>query len=134
MLAEEKPADKAMAPGGVFKLARRHWLSAGMQTVLDCSLLAAAFASAYLLRFDFDLPQRERHTLLIQIPFVVLLQFVSLSVTGARNTIWRYTGLAQIKSFLYAAIVSLIVVGLMRLQLGRAYQYWRVPLSVNLVD
>jgi len=135
MISPELSTHEAKGPGDAFAGLRRHWLlSAGMQTILDFAMLLSAFALAYLLRFDFQLPPKDFHALLVQIPFVVLLQFLALTITGARSSIWRYTGLHHIKPFLYAAASSLTIVGLMRLQLPETYQGWRVPLSVNLMD
>ena len=102
--------------------------------MLDLSVLVSAFAFAYLLRFDFDIPRNETNNFFVQAPFVVLLQFVALSATGARSGIWRYTGMGHIKPFLYAALASLVVLTLLRLELPLAYQAWRVPLSVNLIN
>jgi FlaA1/EpsC-like NDP-sugar epimerase len=113
---------------------RRHWLSAGTQTILDLSILFGALAVAYLLRFDFDIPRNNLRHLIVQAPFVVLLQFVALSLAGGRNFIWRYAGMAHIKSFIYAALTSMAVMGLMRLLLGESHQAWKVPLSVNFMD
>src|SRR5258707_11241000 len=67
-------------------------------------------------------------------PLVVLLQFVALTVAGARSSIWRYTDLAHVRSFRYAALGSLFVVASLRLGLPRPHQAWRVPLSVSLID
>jgi FlaA1/EpsC-like NDP-sugar epimerase len=133
-IADEVSTNERIGRRNVFITLRSHWLSAGMQTVLDLSILLIAFVVAYLLRFDFDVPASEVRPLLIQIPFVVLLQFVALSLTGARSGIWRYTGLGHIKPFLYAALGSLFVVTILRLELPNAYQAWRVPLSVNFID
>lgn len=105
-----------------------------MQTVLDFSILLAALLVAYLLRFEFELPRSEIYSILIQIPFVAVLQFVMLSLTGARSAIWRYTGMGHIKPFLYAALGSVLVLTVMRFQLPEAYHAWRIPLSVNLID
>jgi FlaA1/EpsC-like NDP-sugar epimerase len=123
-----------MATKNLLLTIRSHWLSAGMQTVLDFSVLFAAFVVAYLLRFEFELPPTEVQPLLIQISYVVLLQFVALSLTRARSAIWRYTGMGHIKPFLYAALASVSVVTIMRFELPEAYHAWRVPLSVNLID
>jgi len=112
----------------------RHLFVTGIQVVLDLSLLLSAFVGAYLLRFDFQIPPNEVVNFLTQIPLVVLLQFVALTVTGARGSIWRYTDLAHIKSFLYAALGSLVVVALLRFTLPAPHRAWRVPLSVNLID
>ena len=132
--SHEPSATEVMATKNIFATLRRHWLSAGMQTVLDLAILSSAFATAYLFRFDFDLPQIEKRNLLIQIPFVVLLQFIALTATGSRSAIWRYTGMGHIKPFFYAALGSLFVVAIMRFELPESYQAWRVPLSVNFVD
>lgn len=133
-IVRERFRNEGMAPKNLLFTLRSHWLSAGMQTVLDFSILLTAFVVAYLLRFEFELPPTEVHPLLIQIPFVVLLQFVALSLTGARSAIWRYTGMGHIKPFFYAALGSVCVITIMRFELPEAYNAWRVPLSVNLID
>src|SRR5229473_2437962 len=113
---------------------RKHLLFTGIQVVMDLSLLLSAFIAAYLLRFDFHVPPAEVHKFITQMPFVILLQFVALTLTGARASIWRYTGLGHIRLFLYAALGSWFVVALLRLTLPEAHQAWRVPLSVNFID
>jgi FlaA1/EpsC-like NDP-sugar epimerase len=115
-------------------LFRRYSLSVGMQVILDLSVLLAAFVAAYLLRFDFAIPQSELHNFSAQAPAIVLLQFLALTLAGARATIWRYTGMANLKSFLYAALAVLVLVAIVRLGLPNAWASWRVPLSVNLID
>src|SRR5947209_4932970 len=112
---------------------RRH-LATGIQAFLDISLIAAAFVLAYLLRFDFNIPPAEVQNFLTQMPLVVLLQFAALTMSGARSTIWRYTDLAHVKAFLYAAFGSSLIIALLRLGLPTPHQAWRVPLSVNLID
>lgn len=112
----------------------KYLLFSGIQVVLDLSLLIAAFIAAYLLRFDFYIPPEEVRNFLTQLPLVVLLQFVAMTMVGARGSIWRYTDLAHLKSFFYAALGSFIVVALLRLALPRVHQAWRVPLSVSFID
>ncbi len=113
---------------------RKYLLFSGIQVVLDIALLISAFAAAYLLRFDFQLSKETVDDFLVQVPLVVLLQFVALTVAGARSSIWRYTDLAHLRSFLYAALGSLVIVALMRLGLPAPHRAWRVPLSVNFID
>jgi FlaA1/EpsC-like NDP-sugar epimerase len=113
---------------------RTHLIFVGIQVLLDVALLLSALAAAYLLRFDFHVPPDAVYAFLTQTPFVILLQFVALTMTGARASIWRYTDLAHVKSFLYAALGSMVVVALLRLTLPEVHQAWRVPLSVNLID
>lgn len=113
---------------------KRRLLATGIQAFLDLSVLLLAFVAAYLLRFDFKIPAEEMRNFVTQMPLVVLLQFVALTIFGARSSIWRYTDLAHVKSFVYAALGSLVVVASLRLGLPKPHQAWRVPLSVNLID
>jgi FlaA1/EpsC-like NDP-sugar epimerase len=121
-------------PDSALERFRRHFVSAGTQTILDISVLAAGLVIAYMLRLDFQIPRKDWHYVLVQIPFVVLLQFLALTLAGGRGFIWRYTDMAHIKSFLYAALGSLLVVVLLRGTLSDAHQAWRVPFSVGFID
>ncbi|HYX30721.1 MAG TPA: hypothetical protein VE863_19450, partial [Pyrinomonadaceae bacterium] len=102
--------------------------------VFDLLVFLLAFIFSYLLRFDFQIPSNHSHNLIVQAPFIVLLQFVALTLTGGRDFIWRYTGLAHVKAFIYAALSSMALVASMRLLLVGSHQVWRVPLSINLFD
>jgi len=113
---------------------RQHILYRTAQILLDLATLALAFIVAYQLRFDFNPPTHVIQILLWQLPFVVAVQFITLTVTGGRSFMWRYTGIAHIRSFLYAALMSVTLAGLMRLALPNAEQVWRIPLSVNFFD
>ena len=120
--------------GGAFGSLRSHWLLSSAQTVLDLLVLLTALILSYLLRFDFDIPKDHMHFLTVQASFVVLLQFVALTLAGGRNFMWRYTGIAHVRSFLYATLASVGVLGLLRLLLTASHQTWRMPVSINLVD
>lgn len=109
-------------------------LSSGSQVIIDLVVFMTAFALSYLLRFDFDLPSGAIHRMLVQLPFVTLLQFLALTLAGGRNFVWRYTGIPHFKSFFYAALGSMTLVVLMRLFLSDSQQVWRVPLSVIFFD
>ncbi|HEY6187662.1 MAG TPA: nucleoside-diphosphate sugar epimerase/dehydratase [Pyrinomonadaceae bacterium] len=104
------------------------------QLAADLSVLLGAFVFAYLLRFDFDLTERDLHRLSIQLPYVVLIEFLALLLAGVYRFIWRYIGMAEVKSFFMAGWwSSLIVLGL-RLGLPERMDDWRVPLSVILMN
>src|ERR1041385_5122504 len=94
---------------GLTERIRRHWLSAGTQTMLDLVVLTAAFFTAYLLRFDFQVPRNFWHGMLTQAPIVILMQFAVLSLAGGRSFIWRYAGIAHIRPFLYGGLISIAV-------------------------
>ncbi|HEX8776433.1 MAG TPA: nucleoside-diphosphate sugar epimerase/dehydratase [Pyrinomonadaceae bacterium] len=114
---------------GLVKLrAKRYQLAA------DLSVLIGAFVFAYLLRFDFDLTERELDRLLIQLPYVVLIEFLALVLAGVYTFIWRYVGMAEVKSFFMAGWWSSLVVLALRLGLPERMDNLRVPLSVILMN
>ena len=81
-------------------------LSRQVQFGLDLLCLVFAFLMAYLLRFDFVIPTEFKHQFLVQLPYVVLIQFLTLFLTGIYSFVWRYIGLAELGAFLKAAIYS----------------------------
>ncbi|MGH9902697.1 MAG: polysaccharide biosynthesis protein, partial [Pyrinomonadaceae bacterium] len=87
-----------------------------------------------LLRFDFVIPKQEVAGLIVQLPYVVMLQFAVLLAGGVYTFIWRYIGLSEVKAFLRAAALSALPLLLLRLWLPEDYQEMRVPLSVIVVD
>ena len=108
-------------------------LTRGLQFALDVAMLVCAFVFAYLLRFEFVLPEREVHNALQQLPYVVLVQLGALALAGVYSFIWRYVGLGEVKAFVYAAVWSALVLAVLRLSLPIQYGAWRVPLSVTLM-
>lgn len=104
------------------------------QCVIDLAVLGAAFALAYLLRFDFNVPEQELRHGLLQLPFVLAIQFPILFVSGIYAFIWRYIGMPEIKNFLAAALWSVLPMVLLRLLLPDSVHSLRIPLSVILMD
>lgn len=116
---------------------RRLWswsLHRRTQFVLDLATLTAAFLLAYLLRFDFRIPERSLGYAMVQLPLVVLLQFSALLLLRVYNFVWRYVGIREIETFLRAAVYSALPLFALRFGLPDAYQAWRVPLSVIVMD
>lgn len=100
----------------------------------DLVVMSGAFALAYLLRFDFDVPPREVQNALVQWPMVLALQFAALFWTGVYTFIWRYIGIAELKTFIKSAIYSSAPLILLRFFLPDPHAYGRVPLSIILMN
>lgn len=105
-----------------------------LQFILDMAILIGAFVLSYLLRFDFAIPKEEIHNVLFQLPYIVLIEFTVLILTGTYAFIWRYTGISEAKAFLNATLWSILPVLILRLSLPAGYQVLRVPLSVMTMD
>jgi FlaA1/EpsC-like NDP-sugar epimerase len=110
-------------------------LSRRVQFALDLSVLVAAFVLAYLLRFEFTIPREWRHAFLVQIPYVVLLQFVALNLAGVHSFVWRYVGINELRAFFYASFSTFCILVLLRLGLPiSSFGSWHVPLSICVID
>jgi FlaA1/EpsC-like NDP-sugar epimerase len=118
--------------------ASRGWrfrlLTRQSQFALDTLVLVSAFVLAYLLRFDFNLPEAATQRMLQQLPFVLALQLVLLWAAGIYAFIWRYIGMAEIKAFLTAALWAALPMILLRTWLPEYLQVARIPLSIILID
>ena len=112
----------------------RRLLTLQVQFALDLGVLVAAFVAAYLFRFEFVIPADERRFLVTQLPYVVLLQFVALYLSGVYAFIWRYVGLREVRAFVIAIMSAVVPVVILRSVLPDAYHAWRVPLSVAIAD
>ena len=116
---------------------KRPWmrlLTRQLQCALDLVTLSSAFVLAYLLRFDFAVPESEVRVMLVQIPIVLALQCLALMWTGVYWFIWRYVGMNEIKAFTKAALISALPILMMRLWLPEQLQVFRVPLSIIVMD
>ncbi|HEY1433930.1 MAG TPA: polysaccharide biosynthesis protein, partial [Thermoanaerobaculia bacterium] len=108
-------------------------LTRGLQFALDLAVLVGAFVFAYLLRFEFSVPDKELGNAIQQLPYVVLVQLAALALAGVYSFIWRYIGMGEVKAFLYAALWSGLVLAVLRLTLPANFGGWKVPLSVILM-
>ncbi|MCP4899147.1 MAG: polysaccharide biosynthesis protein [bacterium] len=109
-------------------------LNRQVQFLLDLLVLISAFVLAYLLRFDFQVPERYVEYGLIQLPLVVLIQFGTLFVGGVYTFIWRYIGMTELTTFLKAAIRAFLPILVLRMAVPESLAAWRVPYSVILMD
>jgi len=106
-----------------------------VQVLADVAILSVAFLIAYLPSFNIQLGEFYFQTAVIQLPFVVFVQFSSLFLVGAYSIIWRYVSLEDIKAFLKAALVSGAILLALRVMLAFTdFTIWQVPISVILID
>lgn len=109
-------------------------LTKRLQQPIDVVTLAAAFYLAYLLRFDFNLPSQVISEMLLQLPFVVLLQLIVMALFGVYAFIWRYVGMREMRAFINAALVSALILLLVRVAAPGTLETLQVPLSVILIS
>src|SRR6478672_8586113 len=120
--------DRAFLPWRTINPTKQH------QRLADITILFCGFILSYLLRFDFLIPKQEIPNLLRQLPYVLLVQLATLHFVGVNSFIWRYIGIAEMKAFGRAAMISAVPVLLLRVFLPVSWQPLRVPLSVVVMD
>ncbi len=118
----------------------RRLASRTAQHLVDIIVLSVAFALAFAIRFDGDLPQQMLKRFLFLWPYVVVLQFTVLLIFGVPRFAWRYVGLREAGRILVAiASVSVLLLiarwvsGSVLSKLPHA-QYALVPIGVILID
>ena len=109
------------------------YLSRGAQILTDLFSLSVAFWFAFLFRFEFD-PEFDTYKLLFFTwPYVVLFQYLLMTMFGVPRFAWRYVGLVEMKRILAAlGIASAVLVGfrLGLVHVGGYARYVIIPLSV----
>lgn len=66
------------------------------EILLDTILVALAYYSAYLLRFDGDLPDEQIAIFIRTLPPLVAIQILSFLICGVYKGIWRYSGVNEL--------------------------------------
>jgi FlaA1/EpsC-like NDP-sugar epimerase len=106
-----------------------------MQFLADITVLCIAFFLAYLPAINARLGDYYLDVVLIQVPFVILIQFSSLFLVGAYSILWRYVSISDVKVFLKAGAISGLILVAVRFLLDHPqFNQWQVPLSVIMID
>ncbi|MCL2823797.1 MAG: polysaccharide biosynthesis protein [Polyangiaceae bacterium] len=111
-----------------------------IQVGIDIAVLAAAFAVAFVVRFDGTIPFEMTKRLLITLPYVVLFQFLVLVFAGVTRFAWRYVGLREVIRIVLALTAAASVLIVVRLIAGQTRasiefaQYALIPTGVIIMD
>jgi FlaA1/EpsC-like NDP-sugar epimerase len=79
------------------------------QIGVDAVLLSAAYALAYVLRFDEGIPARYEDLLASTIVFAVAMKLVIFALFGLYSKLWRYVDQRDFESIVKAVVVSSFV-------------------------
>ena len=118
------------------QLSDRFWfLRRPTQFLADVAVLCTAFFVAYLPAVNVQLGEFYVDVVMLQLPFVVLVQFSSLFLVGAYSILWRYVSIEDLKVFLKAGLISCGILTAFRfLLIFSDFNLWQVPVSVILID
>ena len=98
---------------------------------LDGLCLSISWYSAYLVRFDFLIPDKFEERMWIALPGVLLLKILCLYFFDCYRGMWRFTGVADLLNIIKATLLgsSLIVVGI-----ALVFRYEHFPRSIVFID
>ena len=105
-----------------------------LQFAADTLVLIGAFALAYQLRFEFDVPAGDVRAAYRQGAYVVALELLALAIAGVRPLIWRYVSMAELHRFGRAVVLSVVPIVAIRILLPDTLHVWRVPLSIIVMN
>jgi FlaA1/EpsC-like NDP-sugar epimerase len=105
-------------------------LSLGLlvQCALDMLVLALVYVLAYSIRFEFKISPAVTRTMFVQLPFVVLWQWILLFLFRAYRRMWRFTSLIDLPPFFAAFLLS--GCGMALLRAVAPHLAWMAPVTV----
>ncbi|UCD81270.1 MAG: polysaccharide biosynthesis protein, partial [Desulfobacterales bacterium] len=98
---------------------------------LDLFLLTASLFTAYLVRFDFELPEYYFIRFIRILPFILLAKLACFYFFDLYRGMWRYTSIADLFNIIKASTTgTLFIIAYILLR----YQFIGYPRSVFLID
>ncbi len=97
----------------------------------DAALIVACYYLAYLIRFEFVIPESYLNVFLMSMPYVLCVKLGSFAFFHLYRGVWRYTSLVDFVNVVRAVLVAsvLIITGILVLHRFDGY-----PRSVFLMD
>jgi FlaA1/EpsC-like NDP-sugar epimerase len=77
---------------------------------VDVILVIGAWYLAYLVRFDFDIPDRQWVTFKKVLPLILIVKTVNFYFFDLYRGMWRYTSVSDLLNIIKAATVSSLIV------------------------
>jgi FlaA1/EpsC-like NDP-sugar epimerase len=111
-----------------------------LQTLLDILVLSAAHALAFLIRFEGTPPQGQLDVLLLSLPCVLLVQYLSLVIFEVPDLAWRFVSLFEVRRIVVAlTTANVLLFGTVWILDrcswdGRGSQLTALPRGVILID
>jgi len=101
--------------------------------IVDLAVMILAYAAAYVLRFNFNVPAERMQEGVCAFVVAAALQFAALLAFGCYRLLWRFVSVCDVPRFLYAIGVSTAALVLLRLLLPEI-RVVRPPLSIALIN
>jgi FlaA1/EpsC-like NDP-sugar epimerase len=97
----------------------------------NASIIPAAYATAFLLRFDFDIPPQYWRILLSTVVYLVLIRLVVFQYFGLFSGYWRHVSMADLVNLVTASTISS---GIFLVALFLSQEVEEIPRSILFLD
>src|SRR4051794_20222300 len=77
-----------------------------LQVLIDSCLIAVAWCTAFLLRFDDTMPQRYEELMWKSVAFVIAGKLLFFSASGLYSKLWRFVDARDFEAIVRAVVVS----------------------------
>src|ERR1700735_491511 len=114
------------------------------QHAVDALVLSAAYAAAFLVRFEGSIPAKLNVTLAVTLPIVVTGQMLMMRAYDVHKVAWRYVSLGDVRRVVSAISIATLVLLFVRTLIGSAWvwnlmgwkalAYFSSPIGVLLID
>jgi len=78
--------------------------------IVDIFVIVLCFFGAFLLRFDFTLPEEYSGSYFIWLPLFIFVKLSALFLSGLYKAIWRYTSLWELINLLKTTTLSSLII------------------------
>ncbi|MBO4286817.1 MAG: polysaccharide biosynthesis protein [Kiritimatiellae bacterium] len=106
------------------------FLAKGICLAADCVVMAVAYLTAFILRFEFREPFWGWKQVAVSFAVVCVVQVLCLFLWGCYRLIWRFTGIADVPRFIGGVATATVLLILMRL-LFPDLRWLRPPYSIT---
>jgi UDP-GlcNAc:undecaprenyl-phosphate/decaprenyl-phosphate GlcNAc-1-phosphate transferase len=72
----------------------------------DVVLITLAYYGAYWLRFEEAIPEQQWDILMASLPYVIVIQTLSLLATGVYSGLWRYAGVPDLLRIVWGSLLG----------------------------
>ena len=97
----------------------------------DAILISAAITGAYLVRFEFNIPDYYLESLYRILPWIVALKLAAFYIFNLYRGMWRYTSIGDLLNIIKAAsLSSLVLIAFILFQ----YRFLGFSRSVFVID
>ena len=97
----------------------------------DVVMSAIAWGSAFLLRFNFNIPASFMSVFWTLLPVIISIQLVFFLAFGLYRGLWRFASLPDLKRIIKAVVVSMLAVAALLLMLNLSVVVPRSVLILN---